>query len=777
VSRGPVAAVAFAIGGNLAAQCLADLPSPGACVALLLCVPLLWRLRTPRAFSCAVIAFAWTVVVAHNALSDRWPAARSGADVQLAGWIEDFPVVGPDRVVFTLHVTTPRDGVPRRVRLSWYRAALQLAPGDGLELTARLRSPHGLANPGAFDHELWLLTQRIGATGYVRSGRVVPGPAHSPAQRWLRLRAGLARDIASAGATSRAGAALLTALTLGERDSFADRQWTDLRRTGTTHLVAISGLHVGLVAALVYTLVAACVVRLPALAPYTLAVASVASLIAATTYAGLAGFSVPTQRALLMLGVAGAVLALRRRVASAHGLAVAAVIVLALDPLATLSVSFWLSFAAVAALLLIGARTPLTSGLANQRRSPWRWLAATLRLQWGLAIALAPLTVISFGELSLVSPLVNLVAVPLFALLLVPLSLAALATACVGGAAWGLVDAVVQLGELFWRALHAISAWPGAAIRVAHGNAWTTPFAVAAALLLLPAHPLPGRRLLYLAIVPLCIGAASRPASGAVDMLVFDVGHGLAVLVETAQHTLLYDAGPVFRSGFDTGGQIVAPGLMHRGIKTLDVVVVSHADADHAGGAPAIIAAFPEAKVLHGPDVGRIGGARCMAGQRWAWDGVAFEFLYPDARVAAIGNDSSCVLKITSRYGAVLLTGDIERLGERALVAGGAARADVVVVPHHGSATSSSTEFVAAVRPRFAIVSAAHDGRWAFPRPEVTRRWERAGARMLLTADSGAIEIALSRAGLQIRTERDARKRYWSAESGPRVGESSTGAL
>jgi competence protein ComEC len=254
------------------------------------------------------------------------------------------------------------------------------------------------------------------------------------------------------------------------------------------------------------------------------------------------------------------------------------------------------------------------------------------------------------------------------------------------------------------------------------------------------------------------------PPHGAARAVVLDVGHGLAVLVETRTHRLLFDAGPTAPSGFDSGEDIILPALAADGRRGLDRLVVSHADNDHAGGAPAIVAFFPGVDVLKGPDVDTLPGRRCAAGDEWEWDGVRFRILHPRADFGARGNDSSCVLKVETEGSALLVTGDIERLGETALPASSLA-ADVVVVPHHGSATSSSPPFVTAVGARVAIVSAAHANRWGFPRAEVRERWERGGAAVLVTGDAGAVTVDLAPDGLAISTQRELRHRYWHAPS------------
>jgi competence protein ComEC len=273
---------------------------------------------------------------------------------------------------------------------------------------------------------------------------------------------------------------------------------------------------------------------------------------------------------------------------------------------------------------------------------------------------------------------------------------------------------------------------------------------------------LPGRRFAWLALLPLGWPAVELPAPGTVRVVVLDVGHGLAVLIETRAHRLLFDAGPTARSGFDSGEEIVLPALSAGGRRGLDRLIVSHADNDHAGGAPAIVAAYPSLDVLKGPDVDALRGRPCIAGDEWQWDGVSFRILHPRASFVARGNDSSCVLKVETSTSALLVTGDIERRAETALPAEALA-ADVVVVPHHGSATSSSPSFVAAVGASLAIVSAAHANRWGFPRADVRERWEQGGAAIVVTGDSGAVTVELGAAGVAVSTQREVRHRYWHA--------------
>ena len=754
--------------GTVAAHRLPELPSAWWCVPLLLAALLALRYALLWPLIVGASAAAWTCLCAGGRLAERLPQAALGADFELVGIVAGFPTEGAGQITFGFDVAATRPpGVPPRVRLTWYDAPAGVGPGDALAVTARLRPPRGLVNPGGFDYEQWLLVNGYGATGYVRSGvvRGVADGAHGIEVRWRHYRGVLAERIGAASADAD-GAALLTALALGERFRFTQQHWADFRRTGTSHLVAVSGMHVALLGIVVFALLRWTWLRLPVpLASYDLEVAAGASLLATAYYAALTGFAVPAQRSLVMIAVALAALASRRRIGAAQVLSATLVVVLVCDPFAPLAASFWLSFVAVAILLALAAPRPLARAPAGPLRRCARAALEFARLQWWIGLALLPLTAWYFGEISLVGPFVNLVAIPFFNACLVPLSvlvtlglsLDALATSVAP-----IVHAVASLAGMTVRALQAVAELRGAALgwplpskSALAAGALGVAFAVCGA-------GLPGRRCAWLALLPVWWPALDLPRPGTARAVVLDVGHGLAVLVETRGHRLLFDAGPTARSGFDSGEEIVLPALGAGGRRGLDRLVVSHSDNDHAGGAPAIVAAFPRIDVLKGPDVGALPGRACTAGDTWTWDGVRFEILHPRADFAARGNDSSCVLKIEAGASALLVTGDIERRGETALL-GRPLAADVVVVPHHGSATSSSPAFVAAVGARFAIVSAAHANRWGFPRSEVRERWEHSGAVMAFTGDSGAVTVDFGPAGVAVSTQRDARHRYWHA--------------
>jgi competence protein ComEC len=743
---------------------LPALPPSESYVPLTLAVLLTLRFRAARTLLPVVAAFVWTAHCAQLRLAERLVAP---GDFAVTGWIDDFPVAAPGQVTFSLHVDAPRPaGVPERVRMTWYDAPKSLAAGVAVKIVARLKPPRGLRNPGGFDYERWLMLENYGATGYVRSGAVVPDARVSGSRAWLQYRARLAARIAAASPDADA-AALMVALAIGERFMFADRHWTDFRRTGTSHLVAVSGLHVGLLGLVLFVAVRWLWLRAPiAAAVYDLEAAAAASALGTLYYAALTGFAVPAQRSAVMIITALALAVSRRSVGAGQSLAAALLAVTIWDPFAPLSGSFWLSFAAVAVLLRVAAARSLRA--AASRR--WRRLAAgaynVARLQWSISWALLPLVAAFFAEVSLVGPAVNLIAIPWFSLVLVPAALAITVVcsqqwlaALVGGP---LINAAGVLADYTVAALHACSAGSWAAVHLAPPGWLALAVAVGGVALALPSHPLPGRRLAWLALLPLALPLGTAPPRGAAQITLLDVGHGLAVIVATRGHRLLYDAGPRYPSGYDAGASVVVPALRAERRFDLDRVIVSHGDNDHAGGVRRVLDEFPQARVLAGPDVVGFSGDPCARGQRWLWDGVEFAILHPPTAFEPRGNDSSCVLRVAAGGHAVLIAGDIEARAERALPRERLS-ADVVIVPHHGSATSSTTAFVAATHPVYALVSAGFGNRWGFPSRVVRRRWAQVGAALLVTGDVGAVTVALGPDGLTVSAERARWRRYWNA--------------
>ncbi|MEG2804266.1 DNA internalization-related competence protein ComEC/Rec2 [Stenotrophomonas sp.] len=717
-----------------------------------------WR---GRVLGAALCGLGWASLHAHAALALQLPAQAAG-EYRVQGRVLDLPVHGAVSTRFLFAVDDdPALPAPVRGRsfvVSWHGRPgvgrdprLQVQAGARWELPVRLRPPRGLRNPGGFDAERHAVLQRVAGSGYVRA----PGQARSlgPGTGLPAWRERMATAITTQ--VHGDGARFVQALALGDTRGLRQADWDDLRALGLTHLVAISGFHVGLVAGVAAWLATLAWRGWPPLGralPRPLAAALMAVL-GAALYAAVAGFALPTVRTVLMIAVVAAARCARRPTTVGQSLALAALAVLLVDPLAPLAPGFWLSFAGV--LWLVWC-------LPGHERG---WMRSFIGAQGVASLALLPLTVALFGQASRAGPLVNLLAIPWWSLVVVPLALLGTALeAVVAGAGRWPWQLAAMCFDASWR-LFGHAARQGWALGwLPEADRW----AVLAALLGVGGVLLPrgsGGRLPALVLcLPLLWPAPSRPPPGEVELLVMDVGQGLSVWVRTRHQRLLYDAGPAAEGGFDAGERVVVPTLHALGEDRLDRVLLSHGDRDHAGGVAAVRRAFGEPP-LHAP-AGALPGitAPCAAGQAWEWDGVRFQVLHPPPDTPYRGNESSCVLRIATAHGAILLAGDIGAASEAALLADAAAvRAALIVVPHHGSAGSSSEEWVTAVAPRLAIVSAGHGNRFGHPRAVVVARWQAVGAEVLNTADSGALRAWLGREGLQVREQRVFQPRWWDA--------------
>jgi competence protein ComEC len=740
--RGPVpAALAFTAAVALV-HVLPALPSVPALLAA--CAPALVPWRGRALWSVGALGLLLTVLRAGTLLEQRWPASRHGSDHVVEGTVASLPEL--EGVAQRFLFEPASNDFPPRIRVAWYRGADTVRAAECWRFTLRLRTPRGSLNPGGFDYEGWLLRQRVGATATVREAQ----RCASPGSALLQLRQRLSETIRVATG-ERPAAALLAALTVGDDSGIAAADWDLFRRTGTTHLVAISGFNVAIVAGVAFFLCRwlwalwpALCLRLPAPRAGLLG----AALLAAG-YAVLAGFEAPVQRAVLMLWLVLAAVWFHRASRPSRVLALAWLAVLASDPLALASPGLWLSFGAVAAIFYVS--------LARLRPpGPWHGLVL---LQVLIALALTPLTLFFFQGSSWIGPLVNLVAVPFFAVLtpwalgalLLQLAAPALGEPLLVSAAW-LLDGFRLALEF---AAQAPAPWVPASASPA-----TLALALAGVALLFAPRGLPLRPLGAWCFVPLLF-AAPTPPRGGFELTALDVGQGLAVVVRTAHHALLYDAGPAFDEGFDAGAAVVAPFLLGACVRELDLLLVSHADNDHAGGAGAVRRLLRVRRELGTP-----AGEPCRAGTRWEWDGVRFEILHPDG-AGWDGNDASCVLRIDGSFSA-LLPGDIEA-GAEAGLAGRALAADVLLAPHHGSRTSSSPALVAAVRPAVVIFAAGWRNHFRHPRAEVVARYADAGARQYVTGQGGAISVwrDAESGRIEVREHRREAVRFWNAPAGP----------
>jgi competence protein ComEC len=759
-----------------------------------------WRRAIAAALvGSALVGFGASGWRASARLSDVLPAALEGQDLHVTGVIASLPQRSASGLRFRFEVeAAERDGVPVRVpallAIGWYTgmhddAALtepqrELRAGQRWRFTLRLRRPHGNLNPHGFDYELLLFEQGVRATGHVRDGvaaraadrrdgagtELLDRAAAFPVER-LRQRV---RDAIDASVPDRRAAGLLAALAVGDQGAIEREDWDLYRNTGIAHLVSISGLHITMFAWLAGGVVAA-LWRRSSRAMLWLATPLAArwgGLVCAAGYAVFSGWGVPSQRTIWMLAVVTLAPALGARWPWPLALLFAAMVVTALDPWALLQAGFWLSFAAVGLLMASspadrGAATPTVASDSGWRRGisrAWAAAHAGLRTQWIATIGLTPLTLVFFQQISMVGFAANLIAIPLITLVITPLALLGVVLVPL----WTLGAWSVQVldGVLAWLAL-----MPGAVWTVPVAPPWAQACGLLGGVLLVLPLPWRARVLALPLILPLLVPPRDLPATGTFDLLAADVGQGSAVLVRTHAHLLVFDTGPQYSRSSDAGQRVLLPLLRARGETRIDTLVLSHRDLDHVGGAGALLNALPVGEVLsslepaHPLLAAAPRAVRCVAGQSWAWDGVRFEVLRPPDADYARGlkpNAMSCVLRVSAEGRSALLAGDIERDQEAALAAvlPGALRSDVLVVPHHGSRTSSTAAFLDAVQPRVAVFQAGYRNRFGHPAADVLARYRDRGIRILVTPACGAWRSDANGARDGV-CQRDAARRYW----------------
>ncbi len=725
--------------------------------------------HTAALASFAVAGFFWAAAVADWKLADELGENWEGREVELTGVIAEMVQPNERGVRFALdveqvHAVGAR--VPSHISLMWYQSAKQSIPdlhaGQRWRMTVRLHRPHGSANPDGFDFEAFLLERGTRAVGYVHpdaATHLLDAMVWRPGYALEHARESIRRHLFDA-LGDRPYAGVIAALAIGDQQAIPPDQWQVFTRTGVNHLMSISGLHITMVASMTLLLVSRLwrrSQRLLALLP-AMRAATVCGFAVALAYALLSGWAVPAQRTVYMLGVIALALWTGWATRSTAVLAAAAALVVVLDPMAVIAPGFWLSFGAVAVIVLATASRVGRPG----------WFEAWAQTQWAVTLALVPFLLAMFQQVSLVSPLANAFAIPVVSFVVVPLALAA----SVLPLDW-LAHASHFVMALCMVALRALSDLPDAVWQQHAPALWSVPLAVIGALWMLLPRGFPARWIGAALLLPLFLVLPTPIPEGQLQLIVLDVGQGLSVVVRTREHALLYDTGPAFTEQIDAGGRIVVPYLRAAGVARLDGMVVSHADSDHSGGALSVLQAMPVEWVAsslrqdHAIAVAAGRSRLCTAGERWKWDGVDFAFLHPQLAeyndASEKGNDRSCVLKVVSRYGSVLLPGDIEKRGEAELAQSGAElRADVVVAPHHGSRTSSTPAFVEAAAPGAVVYSVGYRNRFGHPHPLVSARYRQVGARALRTDLDGAVLIDMKPTGLDLRKWRDEERKYWS---------------
>jgi len=734
-----------------------------------------------------LIGISWATLRAHLRLSDELPHAWEQKTITLVGVVASLPELSEHGERFTFNVEqvlTPAAKVPSKLSLSYYYKALaddsppnissapaqkQFHAGERWQLSVRLKRPHTTYNPHGFDFEAWALSEGIRATGTVRhkSGLrklddLVWQPKYLIAQLREQIDTRLANTLAK-----QPYAGVIRALVIGEDNLISAQDWTVFLRTGTNHLMSISGLHITMLSGLVFTLVywvwrkvPALVLRLPARKA-----ASLAGMLMAMLYAALAGFSVPTQRTLYMLMVVTLVLLSGRRFAFTHVLSIALLTVVILDPWAVLAPGFWLSFGAIAVIAYV----------VSARIAAPHWLAAAIKVQWAVTLGLIPMLLIMFGQVSVVSPLANAFAIPVISFIVVPFAMLGSVLPVDG-----LLQFSHQVLALCMHVLEWMSAWSWATWQQAAPTPLAMLLAMAGILWMLMPRGVPLRMLGALWLIPLFFPVAERPVYGEMHATILDVGQGLSVVVQTATHTLLYDAGSSFSAQSDAGNRVIVPFLRGQGIHQLDGAVVSHDDIDHAGGMPSVFAQLPVAWLASSLADDALlfttpawqatlpkERMKCFAGQNWHWDGVKFEVLYPDLTsyddAEMKDNDRSCVIKVSSESGSLLLTGDIEKAAENALLANETdLQSDVLISPHHGSKTSSSVAFLQAVQASHVAITNGYLNRFGHPKPMIEQRYLAQLSKVYRSDYHGALQIRFSsKQTIQVNAWRNVHPKYW----------------
>ncbi|MDD2879118.1 MAG: DNA internalization-related competence protein ComEC/Rec2 [Rhodoferax sp.] len=759
----------------------------------------------------AVLAFGLTGLRASVFMGQALAPALEGRDIAISGVVAAMPQRNESGLRFRFDVDTvlldsQAVRLPKRLELAWYsgvfargdgpgellgelqRAPAALQAGDRWQFTVRLKAPHGAINPHGFDYELWQWEQGVQATGYVRAGVKDPVPEHlgSSWQHPVEWARGQLRERIFEHVTEPKAAGLIAALVVGDQAAIDRADWDIFRATGVAHLMSISGLHVTMFAWLAVAWVGWLWRRSSWLCLRVSAPSAAlgGGILLAAAYALFSGWGVPAQRTVLMLAAVGALRLLGQRWPWPQVWLLACAVVVLADPWALLQAGFWLSFVAVGVLFA----TDSEAARANSAGARGRFVAIW-REQWVITLSLTPLTLLLFGQVSLVGLLANAVAIPWVTLAVTPLAmLGAVWPALWGVAAWA-ID--VLGGLLAW-----LAAWPWATVSTAQAPVWAGVAGVLGGVLLALPWPWRWRLMGVPLLLPVLLWQAPRPPLGQFELLAADIGQGNAVLLRTANHTLLYDAGPRFSRESDAGYRVLVPLLRALDVP-LDILVLSHRDSDHSGGAQAVLMMQPQATLLSSIELEHSlqslrPAQRCQLGQRWRWDGVTFEVLHPQASDyddKRKTNAMSCTLRISNGTQTVLLAGDIEQAQEAQLVARAAAgaavgagadtadagkgadsgsglsnagllRADVLLMPHHGSKTSSSAVFLDAVQPRFALVQAGYRNRFGHPASPVLVRYAERHITVIDSPRCGAAGWQSWRPD-SMRCQRELDRRYW----------------
>ncbi|OAI50013.1 hypothetical protein AYO45_00085 [Gammaproteobacteria bacterium SCGC AG-212-F23] len=718
--------------------------------------------QTLKIIIATLMGFTWVLYFSLSHLSWSVPSDQEGKTILITGQITSIPNTENHTTSFLFQLKTfnnkPTNAL---IKLSWRNSLEHLHAGEQWQLYVRLKKIHSLMNPGGFDYETYAFQQGIRATGYVvtkniENKRITNHWYHQPLNR---VRQSLKEKIENNVPLSNTSP-WLVALALGERHGIAPENWQVLRNTGTNHLMAIAGLHIGFMSGFIFALVSWCWRRIPACALVLPAqhAGAIAALMMALIYSMLAGFSIPTQRACIMLMTFLLWVLSNKKIIAWQAWFTALLCVLLFNPLSTLDASFWLSFGSVALIIYGVSARVAAKGL-------WWKLG---RIQWVIAIGLIPLSIWLFQQCSIVSFVANSIAIPCVGFIIVPLCLLGCFFLMISGKIGGLILLLDdKILALLWKVLAYLSQLSWSSWYQVVPEHWILCSAcVGVFLLLLPAG-MPGRWLGIIWMLPMFLYKPTIPKEGEAWFTLLDVGQGLASVVETRKHILVFDTGARLSDSYDMGANVVVPFLRTIAAKKIDMLVISHGDNDHIGGAKAVLTALPVSAVKTSvPEMlPTHNTSYCLRGESWRWDGVEFSFLSPVKETLNQGNDSSCVLRIRAANKTVLFTGDIEKSAEKFLVENEKANlsADILVAPHHGSKTSGLKEFVVAVHPKIVLLPLGYRNRYHFPHPQILAQYANLGAIFYDSVTAGAITYKINSQGLISSPElyRKENKKFW----------------
>lgn len=713
--------------------------------------------------SCGII---WAVWDATGVLNHTLPASYEGQDINVIGTIIELPKDKSHhwQFLFTVKQATALTGISipiKKILLSWYDKTYTPKLGETWQFTVRLKRPRGFLNPHTFDYSQWLFQQHIHAKGYIRSSPLAnrldtPSP-YSLAQIRTTLLHHLQHDVEPAHYNS-----LFIALVIGERQFITASDWQVLRNTGVAHLLAISGLHISLIAGFLFLLSSQLWTRLPRLNLYLPAplFAVIIATLGAGLYAALAGFSLPTQRAFIMVALTCLAILLKQRFSVSYLLSIIIICVLLWQPLAVSTASFYLSFGAVIFILYV---------VNNHLNYESNKFTQFITIQTGVLLIMFPLTMYFFSYISLTAFIANFVAIPWMTLFIIPCLLLASCSFFIYPPAQDFFFSLLFYPvDGLWTFLQYLNQFQWGALPMHIPPWWALLFTVLGSVcLFLPRGIHFSLRYLgFFCFLPLFFPPLKHPAHNEFWLTVLDVGQGLAVVVQTENYTMVYDTGMYFSDNFNAGASVIIPFLRAQGIQQIDLLIVSHADKDHSGGLQSLLDHMPIHEIVSSAPYLANNILLCEAGQQWQWDNIHIEMLHPNSDYShSKRNNRSCVVKVKNQYGSVLLTGDIEAHAERYLLyktPPDLLAADIMLIPHHGSRTSSTPKFIDAVSPDHAIASAGYRNRYGFPKEDIMARYEAVHIDLYNTAETGALQFKITSTGISVPImSRDTLGRYW----------------